>query len=416
MKYSFQRRQKTKLKTSGLFLAGMIILVGCVSTVGAQSVYETQIRPTVWYNTEDGVQLGVRFFGYQDNEEMGAYRLYTGFWLNTFIPELPVAYDIRFEHPLSALSSPQQAFTIKLNSSVREGFQRHGAGLSKRIKTGSHDDQFILFQSDVHYYQRFNDVYLVFPGNWQQDGRVVGDLSLNYRTILANGYQTLRAQTYLNTGENSHRVSLTSTLYQPLNSVFSIGLALGSRFDIGEESSPEFGTNLTFAPAYQWQRNGFFRSHGPLPVQGLRNGVFGISETGPALRGYGKHDVSRFQNGLQNNIQALHSASLELDIRNPIDNYISSVPIGGYFAHFKTRLFSDAAIISYRDNMTASTNNVVVNAGAGVLFYINIPNYLAEMRGFAIRWDVPFWVSDPIDSENTFKFRQQLSFDLIIPF
>jgi len=46
---------------------------------------------------------------------------------------------------------------------------------------------------------------------------------------------------------------------------------------------------------------------------------------------------------------------------------------------------------------------------------LNIPDYLGKPRGFVLRYDIPFWLSDP-DSGDSFKFRSLIGFGAVLSF
>lgn len=393
-----------------------LILAGTPSLSAQSATYEHILRPAFWYNTTDGIQLGVRYFGYQYHPENDKYRIYSGFWVNTKLPDNPVSYDLRLEHPLALTRAPQEPLTLGLHSRFRDGLHRHGGFIEKRLETGHTDDQFLRLTAGATYYHQIDSEYLVFPVNWSGSANTTLSGKAYFRNGIENRYQTAWTNIVASVTNSDIVLEVGSSWYERLNTYLAIGIKLGSRIHSSANGAPEWSTNLAYQSAALWNDKSFFRSHGTLPVAALQTGSIVSSGTMPSLRGYSRHDTERFQASDIHAVRALYGVSAELEIANPLDLYLRKMPIAGVFTHFKTRLFADAALVDYRDSAVIITNKYIANAGIGILAYFNLPDYLAAERGFAIRWDVPFWVSDPFGTQNNFAFRNQLSFDIIIPF
>jgi hypothetical protein len=59
-------------------------------------------------------------------------------------------------------------------------------------------------------------------------------------------------------------------------------------------------------------------------------------------------------------------------------------------------------------------DQVKSDLGIGLQFSLNIPDYLGKDRGFALRYEIPFWLSDPSLGEKSFKFRNLIGIGAII--
>jgi hypothetical protein len=408
----------TSLLTICGFLIAIVFFSGITNPVRSQTIhenpYEISWRPSLWFNSADGVQLGARVFGYRDNVEMGSYRMKAGFWVNTFLPDVPVAYEFAFETPVVSYSPSREELALSVSSRLREGLHHHTIGISKRFERGTHDDQFARLFVRGNLYEQFDDNYMLFNGNWQQGIHFLPEMGFYLRNGMDPGrYVTMEATAKLFTGASDHTIDANITWYEPLNRFVNLGLAVGLTQHTSNDTRPEHASNLAFPTAFEQSFNPWLRSRGTVPPSFVRNGHF-VSHRSANLRGYALHDVNRFESGQFANISGIRTISAELDFWNPISNYIQRNELASRFLHFKTYAFADAAHVSYRTNST--TESVIGNAGLGLYFRFNLPDYLAEARGFTIRWDVPFWVSDPLMDEKLLKFRHQLSFDIIIPF
>ncbi len=396
----------------------VILFTGAINAVKSQNKdnnpYDITWRPSFWYNSIDGVQIGARMFGYRDNPEMGSYRIKAGFWVNTFLPELPVSYELGFETPYVTFSAPREELTISLSSRLREGLHHHTVGIAKRIELGPLDDQYARFFIRGNLYDKFDKDYILFDGNWQQGLHILPEVGFYIRNGSEDSrYITLEATAKLFTGATNQTIDASITWFEPLNRFVNLGLALGMSQQTSNDTRTEHSTNLAFPTAFDQSFKPWLRSRGTIPSSFVRNGHY-FSHTGAQMRGYALHDVSRFRSAEFTNISGIRVISMEIDFWNPISKNIQRNELVSRFLHFKTYAFADGAHVTYRTNST--TQSVIGNAGLGLHFRFNLPDYLAESRGFSIRWDVPFWVSDPVIDEKVLKFRHQLSFDIIIPF
>src|SRR5699024_4993792 len=109
---TFQNKQsdisfKKKLKTS-VSLLFLLSLISFYQPVNAQQNYEVSYAPDIWYNSVDGIRVGVRMRGKVPGSfKQGPHRLDAGLWLSTFIPASPVSYYFSLTEPITAISDFQ---------------------------------------------------------------------------------------------------------------------------------------------------------------------------------------------------------------------------------------------------------------------------------------------------------------------
>lgn len=83
------------------------------------------------------------------------------------------------------------------------------------------------------------------------------------------------------------------------------------------------------------------------------------------------------------------------------------------FLSFRSYLFTDLATVYGHSDSDA--DGFFSNLGAGLALSLNIPDYLGKPRGFVIRYESPFWLSDPAGNEK-FHWRHLLGFGATITF
>jgi hypothetical protein len=145
---------------------------------------------------------------------------------------------------------------------------------------------------------------------------------------------------------------------------------------------------------------------------------------GPNLRGYTHQDIEAFQAacanctideldaqgfGLFSSVAAFNA---EFDYPNPVKALFNQLPYIADFITLRSYLFLDTG--STFDDVD-NTNSILADAGAGFALSLNIPDYLGKPRGFVIRYDIPFWLSDPA-SGDSFEYRSLFGFGAIISF
>lgn len=394
-----------------------MVLLGLNTRLHAQesAFWEQQWRAAAWYNTIDGPQLGVRYFGYRDVSYDRTWQVNAGLWVNTFFPDMPLAYDVRLKHPFLFPGTSPDYIALVLKSAFRDGHLRHSAGFTSRLATGNGPDQLLRFYANVYRYEQRDSDYLVFKQSWSQQDHFLAETGAYLRQTWLGGYQSVHIQALLGTGATANTLRASGTAQHAIGTRFRIGTRLGSVVQTSRDVRAEFDTNLSYASAWEWYESPFFRSHGQLPVAWVRQGNAVQSSVFVGVRGYANHDTRRFRQGQTSAIQQYYTGNLVLEWVNPIGRTLSKIPIAGPFLHLNTYAFADAGYIVYF-NAASVRPETIASAGPGIQLRVNIPDYWSADRGFALRWDLPLWISSPAPGTSPFQFRQQLSFDIIIPF
>jgi hypothetical protein len=371
------------------------------------SGYELLPSPDLWYNDVDGIRAGLRLKGQVPGTfDDGPHRLDFGVWLGTWFPDNPVSYYLSFTEPIPSWSDFGSEANVALISSVRTGYHRHGIRFSKRWQTGFDERRYqelSLFQS---YERRFEKEYVPFPELWSEDDKLLTSLLFELKNDNALGWYSIfldgRIQ-YLD--DFSSGASFTAMQEVPLHRFWKLSLRWFAGFN-SENSQPEYLYTRSGLPAQEWLQSGWTRAKGTIPTPWITSGY--VQVTGGAnVRGYTYQDYSDTV-PLTRSVTSFNS---ELDFWNPIGSLIEKSSYIADFVDFRSYLFFDAG--SGLGSGSSLTEDWIADAGAGFSFGVNIPDNLGKTRGFVIRFDLPFWLSDPLN-EDPFEFRHLFSFGAVI--
>lgn len=382
-------------------------------TTSSAESYQLMPAPDIWYNSVDGVRVGVRILGQNPNSfGNGPHRLNAGVWLGTKFPENPVSYYLQFTEPIPGISDFGSEANISLETSYRTGFQDHGVSFNKRWQTGFNEMNYKELSVGFRAEHRFDSDYLLYPQLWQNEWLYLASARFDFTNQNSLGRYLLSFSADANiAGETSSflRTAISFQQQAKLSENFTLYGRLYSGFAT-EETAPEYMFTHSIRSARYWMSQGLTRARGTIPPNWIQIGNIQVTG-GPNLRGYLAQDISTLNNGFAPIYTSLSSINLELDYPNPLNKAINDIPVLGGFINLRSYLFFDAGtslgLTSLEESRTLS------DAGLGFLFSINIPDYLGKTRGLAIRYDLPLWLSHP-GSENAFAFRNVIGIGVII--
>lgn len=389
--------------------------------------YEVITSPDLWYNTVDGIRVGLNFKGQVPGTfEDGPHRLDAGIWLGLWFPENPVSYYIGYTEPIPSWSEFGSEANIELISSIRTGYHNHGLAFNKRWQQGFDGRRYREIRVYNSFEKRFNSEYTAFEHLWGEESKVLTSLSAELRDDNKFGWYQLKAGAsfqYLNNFYSMFGFSGIQNIkfndYWGIQVRIYTGLATAN-------SAPEYLHSRSSSPAIEWMKSGVTRAKGTIPQSWMESGHFQVAG-GANVRGYTSGDIESFQGacgfGLATNdiciaegpspllFNSIASLNLELDYWNPIITLFNDIPYASEFMSFRSYLFYDTgrSLELIDQEQTGSFSN----AGTGFSLSLNIPDYRGKERGFVLRYDIPFWLSDPT-GEKAFKFRHLFGFGAVI--
>lgn len=393
---------------------GIILLILLISGIAipnalqaqdGDSSYELLPAPDVWYNSVDGVRIGIRLRGQVPGTfGDGPHRLNAGLWLGTKFPTEPVSYFLQYTEPIPAISDFGNEGSISARTSYRTGFQTHGLIFNKRWQTGFNEMNYKELAIGVRGEHRFNEDYLLYQQLWQTQWLYLANAAFDFRGGNRLGRYALSLSADVNLAGKADRFFRSEVIFRQridLSKKFSLSGRLYSGFAT-DNTTPEYLFTHSFQSARNWMESGLTRARGTIPPAWMQIGNIQVTG-GPNLRGYLKNDIQSLNNGNAPLYTSLSALNLELNYPNPIDNGLKEIPVIGGLIDLRSYLFWDSGTSLGLTGI--EENNVLSDAGLGFLLSIDIPDYLGKSRGLILRYDMPFWLSDP-GRENAFKFRQ----------
>ncbi len=368
--------------------------------------YSITPAPDLWYNDVDGVRIGLRVLGEMEGAfKDGPHRLDAGIWFGTKFPANPVSYYFSFTEPIKSISDFGEEASIQTISSIRTGLSSHSLLLNKRWQDGfnelKHTEVSISFTQE----KMFNPEYRPYQNLWQTNWKSLLALDFLYHNEIEDE-NIFEVQ--FNVKQNLNNDSQTFTVFdmevwnqKRINSDFSLGLRtyFGSASD---NAAPEYLYTASYAQPYKWLNNGVSRAEGTILTSLLDNGIAQVSG-GANLRGYTDTGFSNLSVGGFNSVIAVNS---EIEFPNPINNALKKGIIGD-FVFLKSYIFMDAGTVF-------ESNPLLFDAGVGLQFSMNIPDFLGKPRGLALRYEIPFWISKPDAGDSNFAFRNLIGFGAVI--
>jgi hypothetical protein len=383
--------------------------------------YELKFAPDLWYNDVDGIRAGVRMRGQMAGTfDDGPHRLDTGLWLGLWFPKMPISYFVRYTQPIASISDFNSEGSVGAQTSFRTGFHRHGLRLNKRWQQGFNEDVFTDVSVFTGAHKHINKEYLAFPVMFQSNW--VGFLNTRLRNQSINDYGTVFFGVSVNSGfivEDDFFLQAKTEVRYSSKDIITERIQLRARLSAGAESPgipSEYAVLASMASPIEWMDSGFYRAKGTIPTPWMSDGLFQFTGSGPNMRGYAKQDAALLLAGGLYSYEFYAALNVEMDYPNAIDLLFSNIPVLGDFLRLRSYLFFDTVRGSVNDITQNAVQGNRSDAGTGLALTLNIPDQLGNPRGFVLRYDVPFWLSDPGFNENEWKYRSVFSFGAVIGF
>lgn len=413
------------------FLIAYLLFLIPGQSYAQQEKYKLEFAPDLWYNSVDGIRIGTRVLGDMEGTfQDGPHRLDAGVWLGTNFPDAPVSYYASFTEPIPSLSDYGEEFNLQITSSIRAGYSQHGLAFNKRFQKGFDELRYQEFSLSISQEKAIDNVYrpIMFS---ETDWKTLA--GIDFRT---NGFTPI--------GELKTSVALKQNI-NAASGNFSIGKAelshltdLGSGFGlnlrmfgalVSSDAPSEYKYSLANRDPISWLNTGLTRASGTIPDTFYENGIVQVAG-GFNLRGYNLETFIDPQGNTDHTKSYFGTIDKGVSLNSEIlfPNFINSLldrTIMGDFIHLRSYVFHDVGIVSgstLPDDVSLNVDKTFADAGVGFQFSINIPDWLGKDRGFAIRYDMPFWLSDPDGlaryppgkGDSQFKFRGLLGFGAII--
>lgn len=399
-----------------------ICLSGLPTPLHAQqsSSYDLSFAPDLWYNSVDGIRVGIRMRGKVPGTfHQGPHRLDAGLWLATFFPDFPVSYYVQYTEPIPAISSFNSEGNIQIRSSIRTGYHWHQISLNKRWQPGFKAKNYYHLSVYMSARRRFDDSYRLYPKIWQNEWLWIAGTSFSIHNKNMLGRYNIRVEALANVAGSypSFTVGrLTIEQLVPLGDYFS----LRGRLFVGvssENTAPEYRFTHSFSPYVNWMNDGKTRAKGTIPEAWMTGGLIHVSG-GANLRGYTNYDIENLNEpGAARLYTSAVAFNFELDYPNPVDEALEKLPVVGGLLDFRTYLFFDTGIFINSNEWLGDTQpegRWIADAGPGFALSLKIPDYLGKVRGFVLRYEMPLWLSHPQPGVDNFALRHVIGIGAVI--
>lgn len=399
-----------------LFCLAALVLVS-PETAKAQgragNQYELDTAPDLWYNSVDGVRVGLRLRGHRAGTfRDGPHRLDAGIWLSTFFPEVPVSYYVSFTEPIPSLSAFNSEGNVRLRSSIRTGYHNHSISFNKRWQPGFEERNYRELTVSLRGEKRFENEYLLYPRAWQDQWLYLAGINFRINNSNFMGRYRITSKTSANIG-GPHPAFLQGRIAVQQRVPIGTNIVLRARLfgaAASENTAPEYLFNRSLKPYHAWDEMGVTRARGTIPTPWIRAGSIQVAG-GASLRGYTNQDIERFNEGNPPLLNSMAALNLELEYPNPVDRMLNAIPFAGLF-NFRTYLFFDSGTAL---GVSGDEDPVLhSDAGPGFMLSLNIPDYLGKSRGFALRYEIPLWLSHPAAGEEELQFRHLIGIGAVI--
>ena len=401
-----------------IFFSLLLILTVLSTTSFSQNRgYELLPSPDLWYNDVDGIRLGLNLLGQVPGSfEDGPHRLRAGIWLGLWFPDAPLSYQLTYTEPMRRWSDFGSEASFQVLSSFRTGYHKHGLGFQKRWQKGFHERRFTELSIFNTLEKRINSEYTPFTVLWADNVKLLTSLSLLLQDENPIGEFSV---TFKSSLQYLNSAFLTSSLsaFQRVDFNRHWGVRIRGFSALSSSSSaPEYLVSRSMSPAIEWMANSVTRAKGTIPQHWIESGSFHVAG-GANLRGYVEEDVKSL---VQCSAEEPHcgilfysffSLNSEFDFWNPIDLLFNRNSYTSEFFRFRSYLFYDTG---GSPGWIGDTGSLFFsNAGTGFSLSLNIPDHLGKARGFVLRYEIPFWLSDPA-SGDAFSFRSLFGFGAVI--
>ncbi len=384
--------------------------------------YTFTFAPDLWYNDVDGIRVGVRTLGEVEGTfKDGPHRLDAGVWIGTWLPELPVSYYLSFTEPIKAISDYGNEGSIQIISSIRDGYSAHRLQFNKRWQPEFDEYEHTELSIYLSQEKLIEPEYRQYAQLWQQEWKTLlgAGYTVSRNPVVGRFFGFFRVEQNLNKASGSFTTG-SIELIQRINLSENFKVRVRGFFGYNSsKSSPEYGFLSSMESPQYWINRGVPRSKGSIPQPWFGNGIFQIGG-GANLRGYLKRDIRELEAGGSPFYESISALNTEIEYPNPLNTLIKKISIIGDLVELRSYLFADIGIpIQEKEGGTVISTQLTslfADAGTGLQFSVNIPDYLGKDRGFFIRYDIPFWLSDPSGSESKFAFRQLIGLGAIISF
>lgn len=365
-----------------------------VSYYPTLDTYVLTHRPSVWYNSPDGLRAGYRAHGRWATDE---YRLRAGAYYG--VKSRRPDYELILATPLYNLGRQTE---MELTSLRLEGRSAHSLGLNKKWFVNAYDyPPYHQTSARIIYSRLFDADYLPRGISWDKGDVQSLQIEYRYRSRYFNSPQAaIGFETSV--WKSDWRFSKISfSYYHPVELVrwyLTLNLRTYAGYAVGDvPAQAQF--YLAGASPQEMFHQRFFRSAGTVPASLWQNrsARHWYADGGGSMSGYYNANIAA---------NKIWTNNLDLYMANPLKRMFRQDLL--LLTHSRPFLFFDGGLTweHNRDLTDTFKKRWLSDAGAGMVYDLNmIPDWWGI---YQLRFEIPFWVSRPSlnhGDTRTFKIR-----------
>ena len=370
---------------------------------------ENFIRPDIWYNRYDGLQLGALVKGDYFKQK---YNYEVGLYYNTRLGQYGVPDSLAKSNQAieGYFKLSQQLANLGKRIYAKEyfyygtGLWKTGIGFDKTFKNqGSRQPNYSKFGVVFDFmYREKNENYLFYPEEWSRqkfNNSITFNFLRHYTYKKGTGNINLGMRTP-NVGSDFNYSYLDGEAVNKNNlGKFTINTRFYGRVGLGD-TPDESALYTAGANQEELMDNKFTKAPGFFPTdwEGYGNTTNHFHAGGGLnLRGYAGYVLQqKYGNAYKGNSGA--ALNIEMEFQKLFDRR----PTKSHKLKLSTYLFYDVGIIRYEATSgQTAVSNIMSDAGIGTALKINFGYF--DLKPLTIRFDMPFYLSDP--PENNFDLR-----------
>ena len=374
--------------------------------------YETEnfIRPDLWYNSYDGLQVGAQLKGNYFKEKY-SYQLdllfNTGIGQNPSIDSLKgfnnlMSFRFTNKHRFNKLG--KEAF-LKEKMNYEVGLTNLSFGLEKTFrKQGLRNPRYTSINASFNFMRRNNlqqQDYLFYTDGWsfeKNNSTINLNLTRHYTYKKGMGDIKIELRTPGIISDFNYNYIKLEAINSKKIAKFHLNTRFFARATYGD-TPIESSLYLAGANPESMIENPFTKAPGMVPDDfrtiGESSSNFQMGG-GLNLRGYSGRVIISDN---QKIFVGQHGSSINLEL--DFNDYFRLKPKGIVKnIRFESYLFSDVGLISDNNNVLSP-----IIADAGIGFSLAYKNKSMDIERIKIRFDLPFWLSHPESNENNINSR-----------
>jgi aminopeptidase N len=382
-----------------------------------EQAYEMEWNPLLWYNSFDGLKLGLQLKGQYASVY---HRLNLRLWFNSQfgqedrLSSLPVNdfnrvnYALTYTDPLRGIADD---LSYTWSSKWLDGLIANRFSIDKALPNEKTSVSFAF--EGLYRPGNTPSAYLIYPQFWASDRwNNFTEVELKHRYRYGRSsrgaiHSSVRSPFFWS-DYNYGFINLDVVNENRLGDVNWRTRVFG-QWGMGQEWAPESRLFAAGANPEAWMDQPLVRSTGLIPDQlyGYGPGLGNLQVGGGLnLRGYNNYLLPEINGDSLLRFGVAGQSGVAFNTELEFDDLVSILPRYKRFIELKTYAFADAGIINInRDSESIEWSSIRADAGFGAALEIKRWGRLSDLKPVSIRADFPLFLNRPPAGEEFIAFR-----------